>query len=122
MLGYKSREALSEYINASDIVVVSSRDEGRSLAAVEAVACGKPVVASRVGGIPEVINDEKVGILVEKENPVALSEAIERALKISWDADYVSKQSKDESYSQVIPKIINIYESIINENGKRETC
>lgn len=122
LLGYKNRLEVSEYINASDIVVVSSRNEGRSLVAVEAIACGKPVVASRVGGISEVINDEKIGILVEKENPIALSDAIERALKISWNAEYISKQTNGDSFSRIIPKIINIYGSLINENSKREIC
>jgi glycosyltransferase involved in cell wall biosynthesis len=59
-----------------DIVVIPSLAEARSLAAQEAMACGKPVIATNVGGLPEIIEDKKNGLLVTPRNPQAIFEAI----------------------------------------------
>jgi glycosyltransferase involved in cell wall biosynthesis len=77
-LGYRSD--VESLLHAADICVVPSRSEGLSLAAIEAMATGLPVVASQVGGIPEVVEDGRTGILVEAENPAALAGAITRVL------------------------------------------
>jgi glycosyltransferase involved in cell wall biosynthesis len=60
----------------SDIFVLPSLSEGMSLAILEAWACGLPVVASDVGGIPEAIEHRRTGILVRPRDPRALAEAI----------------------------------------------
>jgi glycosyltransferase involved in cell wall biosynthesis len=67
-----------EYLSKMDIFVVPSVDESESfgVAAVEASACGLPVVASNVGGLPEVVLDNKTGLLVPPRDPFAIAEAI----------------------------------------------
>ncbi len=60
---------------AFDVFVISSRTEGTPMALFEAAAAGVPVVATRVGGIPEVVSDEEA-LLVSPENPTALGNAI----------------------------------------------
>ncbi len=66
---------------AADVLIMSSRDEGLGLVALEAMACGTPVVAARVGGLPEVFPaDGSCGMLVEPENPKALAAAAEAIL------------------------------------------
>jgi glycosyltransferase involved in cell wall biosynthesis len=79
-LGSVHRDALPIVINQSRIVVVPSRYESFGLPALEAIACGVPVVAARVGGLPEIV-DESVGVLVEPNNPQALAEAIYDSLR-----------------------------------------
>lgn len=69
---------VAEWITAADVVVVPSRGEGLGLAAVEALACGRPVVASSVGGLSEAVKDGENGLLVPPEDPAALRCAIER--------------------------------------------
>ena len=59
-----------------DIFIFPSVQEGLGLSAMEAGACGVPVIASRVGGIPEVVMDGETGILVPSQDPKALADAI----------------------------------------------
>jgi glycosyltransferase involved in cell wall biosynthesis len=67
------------------IVLTGGRTEGAPVVVAEALAAGVPVVASRVGGIDEMIDDGATGLLVAPGDPVALRDAILQAL--AWDAD-----------------------------------
>lgn len=67
LLGY--REDTDELMQAVDIYALPSLSEGIPMALLEAMAAGKPVAASRVGGIPEVVEDGVSGLLVEPSNP-----------------------------------------------------
>ena len=69
---------------ASDLAAMPSRLEAMGIAALEALACGLPVVASRVGGIPETVRDGQNGLLVPPEDAAALAAAI--GLLLSDDA------------------------------------
>lgn len=70
---------VAEYLRAADVYVHPARAENFPLAIIEAMACGTPVVASSVGGIPEIIADGKTGALVPPGDPAALAQAV-RAL------------------------------------------
>jgi glycosyltransferase involved in cell wall biosynthesis len=90
------------YLGLMDVVVVPSRFEGFGLTAVEAMACSKPVVASRVDGLAEIINDGVTGILVPSEQPSHLASSLITLLK---DKEYrqkigvTSRKHVEENYS-----------------------
>jgi glycosyltransferase involved in cell wall biosynthesis len=65
-----------DLLHALDLYVQPSLLEGFGLSALEAMAAGKAVVASRVGGLPEVVSDGVTGILVPPSDPAALASAI----------------------------------------------
>lgn len=69
---------MPEAFRSADIVVVPSRSEGLGQVAIEASACGVPVVATRVGGLPEVVHDGTSGLLVPPNDARALSAALAR--------------------------------------------
>ncbi len=69
---------IAPLLAAADVVVLPSLSEGMPLVALEAMALGRPVVATCVGGIPEVVEDGVTGILVEPRDPQALASAILR--------------------------------------------
>jgi glycosyltransferase involved in cell wall biosynthesis len=69
-----------EWLRTADVVVVPSRREPLGLAAVEALACGTPVVASNVGGLREVVRDGENGLLIPPDDPGALAGALLRLL------------------------------------------
>lgn len=75
---------ISGILRESDVLVLPSRDEGFGLVLLEAMAAGLPVVATRVGGIPEIVRHNENGLLVERGDVNALADAI---LKVLEDED-----------------------------------
>jgi glycosyltransferase involved in cell wall biosynthesis len=83
-LGQTPRRAVSLWMNAADVLVLPSRNEGCPNVVLEALSSGTPVVASRVGAVPDLV-DETCGLIVEPGDPTALSGAIRAALSRDWD-------------------------------------
>lgn len=81
-LGHVNQETLVKMYNIADVSVVPSRTEPFGLVAIEALACGTPVVGTNQGGLPDFI-DSKVGRLVEVEDDLELADAIMKELKHS---------------------------------------
>jgi D-inositol-3-phosphate glycosyltransferase len=80
LVGSQPQDQLPVFYAAADVVAVPSRYESFGLVAVEALACGKPVVASRVGGLRFTIDEGTTGFLVKPQSPQALAEALELIL------------------------------------------
>ena len=95
-LGSVKREDLPSAINRAKLVAVPSRYESFGLPALEAIACGVPVIASRVGGLPEII-DDSVGALVEPEDPQALALAIYELLQAPALAEKVARTGPERA-------------------------
>ncbi len=79
-LGHVTRTALPALLRSASVVVVPSRYENLPLSVLEGMACGVAVVASRVGGVPEMMDDGVEGTLVPPEDPEALGAALARIL------------------------------------------
>jgi D-inositol-3-phosphate glycosyltransferase len=71
---------LSTYYRAADVVIVPSRSESFGLVALEAAACGIPVVASAVGGLQSLVDDGETGFLIAERDPAMYARAIARIL------------------------------------------
>lgn len=75
-LGERTRDETIRALRGMDVVVVPSREEGLGLVALEAMACGRPVIASDVGGLTEVVVPEETGLLVPRGDPESLARAL----------------------------------------------
>jgi len=79
-VGFVPPDALGPFYERAAVVAAPSRREGYGVAAREAMAWGRPVVASAVGGLPDAVDDEVTGLLVPPRDPAALRAALERLL------------------------------------------
>ena len=102
-LGFVDAQRLRALYSAADVSVVPSRREPFGLVAIEALACGAPVVATNQGGLPDIIND-KVGSLVDVEDAAGLARAItdeirrpDRAERGAYAAQYAYKTYAQDS-------------------------
>lgn len=104
------------FIAAADVVTLSSREEGMGSVLLDALAFGKPIAATRAGGIPEVVNDS-CGILTPVSEPIALGEAIAAILGDRSRADRLaagSRRRADEfSVERMADRTIAIYEAVL---------
>lgn len=113
-IGALDQDQVRNWINQSDVFILPSLSETFGVVLLEAMMCGKPVIATRCGG-PEDLVDEQSGILVEKANPVALASAMKEMLegRLSFPPEAV-RQSAVERYGQeaFLKKIDHVYETL----------
>jgi glycosyltransferase involved in cell wall biosynthesis len=110
--GYRKHETIPLWMNASDVFVLPSLNEGFPTVIPESLACGKPVVASMVGGISEILNKE-VGVLVKPENVTSLLLGIDSALNRKWDSTSISRYSQNYSWRSLTPRLLSVYEQTL---------
>lgn len=85
VLGARPQTEVAAWMGACDVMTLPSWAEGTPNVVLEALASGRPVVASRVGGIPDLLPDERAGALVPPRDQRALASALAGALERPWD-------------------------------------
>lgn len=91
LVGPQPLSAIPTWMAACDVLVLPSHAEGTPNVVLEALACGRRVVATRVGGIPDLIDRAELGALVAPHDPKALAVALAHALRESYDPEVVAK-------------------------------
>jgi len=107
-VGEKPHREIPLWMNACNVFILPSLNEGFGGVLIEAMACGKPVVATNVGGIPENMNKD-CGILVEPKDSDALADAILNALDREWNKKRILSHVKGYAWNKVVTNISNIY-------------
>jgi D-inositol-3-phosphate glycosyltransferase len=114
--GAQPQQELPWFYSAADVTVVPSYHETFGLTAVEALACGTPVVATRAGGLTTVVQHGKTGFLVVR-TPEAFAEHIDTVLCNPILRSYMSMKSRDSvqlySWHEVANKVHQLYEQLI---------
>jgi glycosyltransferase involved in cell wall biosynthesis len=105
-LGWRSSMEVASWLTAANVFCLPSYAEGCPNSVIEALACGRPVVATNVGGIPELVNSES-GILVPPQDSEALAEALDQALSRRWDEAGISQRSQ-RGWDQVAEETFEI--------------
>jgi glycosyltransferase involved in cell wall biosynthesis len=95
LTGEKPREELPMWLNAADLLVIPSLSEGRPNIVLEAMACGIPIVGTRVGGIPELISNGDNGILVPPNDAQALTNAVLAVLEMTDSRETLGRKSRE---------------------------
>jgi len=121
-LGYQ--EDVAQFYAAFDTLILPSGNEGTPVSAIEALAAGRPVVATRVGGVPDVVRDGQDGFLVEAGATDDLADRLER---LARDPELRERMGK-EGRARVLPRyavdrlvddVDRLYRSLLSEAGAR---
>ena len=122
LTGAADRSEIPVYMAAADIVAVPSVRfggyvDGLPNVALEAMAAGKPLVASRVGGLPELVRDGENGVLVAEKDSRALADAIvvlagDAGLRERLGANGREEIRDARSWASVAERFVGIYESV----------
>ncbi|NMC11497.1 MAG: glycosyltransferase family 1 protein [Chloroflexi bacterium] len=122
-LGQRDQNTLPYYYSAANAVVVPSHYESFGMVALEAMACGTPVVASQVGGLAFLVQDCVTGFTVPVDDPEALAD---RLLKLLCDEELRSKLGKQAAafaqqygWEHIAKRIVELYQNTLGDTGNR---
>ena len=119
------RDDVSDLMAACDVFVMSSRWEGLGLVFLEAMRAGRPVAATRVGGVPEVVIDGETGYLVDAGDWAALASRLVKLLEDRETARTMGKRGRDRfehkfAAEQMLGKISGLYAKLIGETSSKQ--
>jgi len=116
------RSDIKEILASIDVLAMPSLLEGLPMVLLEAMAMAKPIVATRIDGITEVLENDKTGLLVPFKNPQAFAEAIIRILKDKAKANFFGQNAREAvkekfSVKKMVEQIELAYEKLLHEKG-----
>ena len=116
-LGAQAQDALPDHYSAADVVVMPSYYESFGMVALEAMACGTPVIASQVGGLSFTVQDGVTGFLVPDRDPPALAEKITLLLKDQILRNKLGTQgiewAQQHSWVKIADQILSLYSELV---------
>ncbi|MDW8035216.1 MAG: glycosyltransferase [Candidatus Korarchaeum sp.] len=116
LLGFIPEDELSLWMSSCDVFALPSLSESFGVVQIEAMACGKLVVATRNGGSEEVVVSEDHGLLCEPGDPDDLSEKLISALSKEWDPDAIKSYALSFSWENVASRVIDVYKGVISHS------
>lgn len=109
------------FINSCRVGVVASiGSEAVSRAAIEWMAAGRPLVATRVGGLPDIVEDGVTGLLVAPENPEALARAVSDILMHPRRAELMGQQARQNWQTRMTPQIFADHTEQVYDEARRD--
>jgi teichuronic acid biosynthesis glycosyltransferase TuaC len=118
LVGAKPNGELALWFNAADVSCLVSSREGWPNVIMESLACGTPVVATRVGGVPEIISSPELGVLAE-QNSESIAAALRFALVKEWDQNGLSLHAQLSGWDEVASKIEQYMNSHVCNPAKK---
>jgi glycosyltransferase involved in cell wall biosynthesis len=113
LVGAIPHQDLFLWYNAADLFCLASEKEGWPNVLLESLACGIPVVATDVGGIPEIIRSDRVGLLTER-NERDIAKNISIALKKEWDHDEIMQYAREHTWNKVAQSVYEVFQTVLN--------
>ena len=116
-VGRAPHEMVLDYMNRSEVFVLPSLSEGFPVTILEAMACGLPIVATRVGGVPDIIEDGINGYLVDTKNPEQIAQALQKILENEQLRGNISSNNREEaekySWDRIVINLERIYQNTL---------
>lgn len=120
-LGKRSQDTLPYYYSAAEAVVVPSHYESFGMVALEAMACGTPVVASQVGGLAFLVQDGITGYTVPVDEPQALADRLMRLLDDAELRAMLGRQAvivaREYAWEKIAARLVKVYEDVLERGG-----
>jgi len=114
IVGAKPHHEIPAWINAADVFVLPSLNEGNPTVMFECLGCGKPFIGTRVGGIPETIASDTCGLLSEPGNVQELAGNILASLERQWDHEAIVRYSSQFTWEHIAREILGIYAQVLS--------
>lgn len=114
--GAVAPDELKYYYSAADLFVLATRHEGWANVFLEAMACGLPVVTTRVGGNAEVVAHQTLGTLVDFGDAAQLRDAIDHALRRTWDRAAIRTYAESNSWDFRIEQLTKLYDQVLDSS------
>ena len=115
--GSVTQTELASWISAATLFCLPSRNEGTPNVVIEALACGIPVVASRVGGVTDLIQEGENGFLVPPMDAPALAAALAAALQRSWNSAAIAASVADRTWQIVAERNDTFLRTQVHKHG-----
>jgi glycosyltransferase involved in cell wall biosynthesis len=112
-LGHVHHDELPGFYNMADTLVLPSEMEGVPMVILEALACGTPVVATKVGGIPDLVTSGANGILLEDVSPEDIASAIKEVCSRSTDRQIISRSMEPFSAVRAVAELKRIMRELL---------
>lgn len=113
LVGSVANERLADWFSAADALVLASSREGWANVLLESMACGCPVVATRLWGTPEVVTDPRVGVLVDVRSAEAIASGIDELLRYQIDRDFVRSYAEGFSWAATTHAQIALFDHLL---------
>ncbi len=113
LVGYVPEDLLPVWMNASDLFVLPSLNEGNPVVMFECLGCGKPFVGTDVGGVREIVTSEDYGLLVRPGNVQDLAEKLLIALDRDWDNKKIVAYARQYSWENIAGRVVRIYNELL---------
>jgi glycosyltransferase involved in cell wall biosynthesis len=111
---------VADFLSLFDIKVIASNTEGFPLVMLEAMMMGKPIVATAVGGIREVLTDGISGLMVPPQNPAAMAEKIVYLLLYAEERNRLGQAAKKESEKYSLERHVSKQEKIYMDMARKK--
>ena len=115
LVGKRPNEELPTWFSAVDISCLASEREGWPNVVTESLACGTPVVGTRVGGIPEILHAPELGVIVER-TVEGIASGIEQALSQHWNHEAISRETRERTWTKVAAEVEEILKAQISSH------